>query len=148
MGTYGHNLFVSLLLLALTAGLAFGAATWTSPTATLTTPAISAVGQVQTGTTTLSFTHDSTCTLTVSGSPVLTNGGSTLGTAYKLTGPGYVTNQDADWVDATTFLTHSYVITSTGPATTLTLDVRATPPNDRAPSSGVYSATLIMTLAW
>ena len=149
MGKYLlRNLAVSLAI-ALASGVTFGGATWVSPTYTLNTSAhISAVGQVRTGSINLTVNHDAPCTLTVAGNPTLTNGSSTLATAYKLTGPGYVTNRDVAWVPAATFLTHSYGITNPGPATTLTLDVQATPPPDAAPDAGVYTATVTLTVSW
>jgi hypothetical protein len=150
MGTFARKLQAFSLGLFLAGGSVLAAANWSSPTYTLTTSSpISAVGQVRTGSINVAVDHDTTCTLSISGSPTLTKGSATLTTAYKLTGPGWVTNQDGTWVDATTFLTHTYGITNAGPVTTtLTLEVQATPPPNRAPDAGVYSATVVLTVTW
>ena len=124
-----------------------GATNWIGGSYTVTmTTAISRVGESFSGSSGLSLAHDTQCSLIMSasgGSEVLKSaGGGTLITHYKLTG---VTGGDSEWVDSTSFLTHTYTAPGNNTTTNMTLWVQGTAPSDRAPEAGVYTATITIT---
>ncbi|MGA2498351.1 MAG: hypothetical protein ABSH20_11455 [Tepidisphaeraceae bacterium] len=84
-------------------------------------------------------------------SGVLTNGTQTLTTEYKVTGGDlHVADVDADYISSAAFLAKSYHIDQVpgDGAYTMTLAVRMTSPNNRAPDAGNYQCVLNMTATW
>jgi spore coat protein U-like protein len=132
--------------------LAMGDTQWLGqPYSVVMTDHIRGLGQSSTGSTVLTLTHDSLCTLTVStpqaGDEVLRQGGpggATLDTAYMITD---IAAGDADWVGSTAFLTRSYLIPGNGTVHP-TLHVKGTAPTDRAPEAGTYTATIVLTVTF
>jgi len=96
----------------------------------------------------MTLSHDVACTIAVSGlasDAVLTSSGRTLTTAYKLT--GNLSNPDGAWVASATFIGRTYPV-GTGPNSTITLSVQATPPSNQAPGAGTYTAKITLTASW
>ncbi|MGA2498350.1 MAG: hypothetical protein ABSH20_11450 [Tepidisphaeraceae bacterium] len=112
---------------------------------------INGINQVITSSSNLTLHHDVACDILVSvavaGNEVLTTGGRTLTTAYKLTGAD-VSNADGAWVPSATFITKTYHVVGTGPNSTITIAVQATPPSNRAADAGAYSASITLTATW
>jgi hypothetical protein len=153
MGVNRVQVAAAVLAVCWIAGISFGAASWQGePYSVAIATHITSVGQTPvSGSTNLSLQHDAPCDILVSvsagGNEVLTLGGRTLTTSYKLQGAA-VSNPDADWVSSAVFLTQTYHVLGVGPLDTLTLSVLATPPANRAPDAGVYSASVILTATW
>jgi hypothetical protein len=150
----GTKLIQAVIVLAAIcrAGIALGGATWVAQPYSLSIPAhITGINQSISASTNITLQHDVACDIVVSvavaGNEVLSTGGSSLPTAYKLTGTN-VSNPDGAWVDSTTFITRTYHVAGTGPADTITLSVQATPPANQAPEPGVYTANIILTATW
>jgi hypothetical protein len=129
---------------------ALAATGWLGAPFSLSIPThISHLGQVSDGSTILPLEHDTPITVSVSapapGTEVLSSGAGTLTTSYKITG---IAAGDADWVNSSDFLTHSYFLPGSNITDQLTLWVRAQAPSDRAPDPGSYSATITLTATW
>ncbi len=129
-----------------------GGANWSGQPYTLAVPDhITARGQARSGSLAMTLDHDTPCTITVSvataGDEVLASAGDTLVTSYKLTGTS-LQNGDGDWVDSSTFLTHTYNVLGTGPGDEITLWVRAAAASNRANNAGAYTASVILTTSW
>jgi len=130
----------------------FGGASWAGQPYSVTMPThITALGQSFNSSSNLTLQHDVSCSIGVSvaqaGDEILTNGGATLTTSYKLTGAG-LQNGDAGWVASTAFLAHTYNVPSTGPTDIVTISVKADAPADHAPEAGAYTASIILTVSW
>ena len=78
---------------------------------------------------------------------MLTCNGDSLTTSYKLTGPS-LRNPDADWVGSQAFVTRTYEVQGDGPASDITLSVRAAATGNRANEAGAYSASVVLTVSW
>ncbi len=139
-------------LICAAGGLALGDASWSGQPYTLAiSNHITGRGQVQSGSLAMTLNHDAPCTITVSvetaGDEALASANDTLVTSYKLTGTA-LQNADGDWVDSTTFLTHSYNVLGAGPGDEITLWARAVAGTNRANNAGDYTASVILTTSW
>lgn len=133
-------------------GLAHAGASWVGQPYQISIPThITQCGQSITGSVVMTLDHDTPCTLGVSvassGDEVLKKGGSSLTTAYMLTGPT-VPDGDTVWVSSSDFLSRVYTVVGTGSADPITLSVKATAAGQTAPDAGQYTAAVILTVYW
>jgi hypothetical protein len=140
-----------LCALSLLTWPAFGVTHFSAPNYNLTMSShIVASGQTCSGSTVLTLTHDSPCTLAISvarlGDEILSNGTETLTTSYKITG-GTLLNPDPDWVDSNSFLSHIYTFPGTG-IDDITIWAQGTAPPHTAADAGDYTGALILTVSW
>jgi hypothetical protein len=142
---------LTLCALGLLAWPALGVTHFSAPNYNLAFSShITGSGQSCTGSTVLTLTHDSPCTLAISvvrlGDEVLTNGTQTLQTSYKLTGTT-LQNADPDWVSSSQFLTHIYSLPGNG-VDDITLWAQGTAPPNCAADAGNYTGALVLTVSW
>jgi len=109
--------------------------------------------QTQSGSEVLTLNHDAAATIRASvqtsGDEVLTSFGSdVLTTSYKLTGAD-LGGSDGDWVSAAAFIApeKSYTVEGGGPSE-LTFWVQGISGADRANDTGIYTASIILTVTW
>jgi hypothetical protein len=129
---------------------ALAATGWLGAPFSLSIPThINTLSQISDGSTILPLEHDTPITVSVSvpapGTEVLSCGSFSLTTSYKITG---IASGDANWVNSSDFLTHTYFLPGSNITDQLTLWVRAQAPSDRAPDAGTYSATITLTATW
>ena len=155
MGTNLMRAAVVVSAICWAVGVAQGGASWVPPAYSMTISThISSINQVVSDSTNMTLSHDVACTIAVSvavaGDDVLTlsPSGPTLTTAYMLT--GNLSNPDGAWVASATFINgaKTYLVIGTGPNSTITLSVQATPPSNQAPDAGTYTAKITLTASW
>jgi hypothetical protein len=102
------------------------------------------MGQASEGSLSLILTHDVDCTLSVTAAEVLTGGGRTLTTSYKITN---IASGDTDWVSSASFIGRNYAILGSGPKTVI-LSVKGEASAGSVPEPGNYTAGVILTLTF
>ncbi|MFI5380324.1 MAG: hypothetical protein ACHRHE_13575 [Tepidisphaerales bacterium] len=151
MGSKMIQFAVVMSAICWTAGVALGGATWLGQPYSVSIPThVNGVNQAISGSTNMTLQHDVACDIIVSaagGTEILAAGGRSLTTAYMLAGPD-VSNGDGTWVPSATFITKTYHVVGTGPNSTITISVQATPPLNQAPEAGAYSASITLTTTW
>jgi hypothetical protein len=153
MGTNLMRAAVVVSAICWAVGVAQGAASWDAQPYSVSIPThINRTNQVPVeASKDMTLSHDVACDIAVSvavaGDEVLTSSGRTLTTAYKLTGAD-LSNPDGAWVASATFITQTYHVVGTGPNSTITLSVQATPPSNQAPDKGTYTAKITLTASW
>jgi len=153
MGTNLMRAAVVVSAICWAAGVAQGDASWVAqPYSVPISTHISSINQVVSDSKDMTLSHDVACDIAVSvavaGDEVLTSSGRTLTTAYTLT--GNLSNPDGAWVASATFINgaKTYHVIGTGPNSTITLSVQATPPSNQAPDAGTYTGSITLTVTW
>jgi len=154
MGTNLMRAAVVVSAICWAVGVAQGAASWDAQPYSVSIPThINRTNQVPVeASKDMTLSHDVACDIAVSvavaGDEVLTSSGRTLTTAYMLT--GNLSNPDGAWVASATFINgvKIYHVIGTGPNSTITLSVQATPPSNQAPDAGTYTAKITLTASW
>ncbi|MCY2951663.1 MAG: hypothetical protein NTU53_06755 [Planctomycetota bacterium] len=152
MGTNLMRAAVVVSAICWAAGVAQGDAGWVGQPYSVSIPThINSINQAVSASTDITLHHDDACDIAVSvalaGDEVLTSSGRTLTTAYMLTGTD-LSIPDGAWVASATFITKTYHVLGTGPNSTITLSVQATPPSNQAPDAGTYTGSITLTASW
>jgi hypothetical protein len=122
-----------------------GDAQWvTAPPYSVTMSNIQHKGQASEGSLELLVSHDAACSLSVTTAEVLTAGGRSLTTSYKITN---IANGDTDWVSSTAFIGRNYALPGSGMKTVI-LSVKGEAPGGTVPEPGNYSAGVVLTLTF